>query len=180
MQSLKRPVYINRFIIDNDFINKLKPLLRNDNLDISEHNRWNVQQLLFGYSPCDESVDKEFEELNKKLDRDERNEWREKYASEYSGGTKKWEQLTLLEQLEAKEKDKERYSKTTYGKYDSKKKEYKEGLDRIHPNICEYEHLNKVDSGAKSYDETLNSAIPRILHLVEKHNAHNVDIDRNC
>lgn len=167
---------------DNDFINKLKPLLGNTNLNISEHNRWNMQQLLFGYSPCDESVDKEFEELNKKLDKKERDKWREKYASEYSGGTKKWEQLTLLEQLEAKDNDnvKDRYSETTNGKYDSKKKEYKEGLDRIHPNICEYEHLNKVDSGAKSYDETLNGAIPRILHLVEKHNAHNVDIDRNC
>ena len=181
IRSVMNEIRISKTEIEYKYVLKPYKIFTSKYLAISEHNRWNMQQLLFGYSPCDESVDKEFEELNKKLDRDERNEWRNEYASKYSkGANKSWDGLTPLEQLEAKEKDKERYSKTTYGKYDSKKKEYKEGLDRIHPNICEYEHLDKVDSGAKSYDETLNSAIPRILHLVEKHNAHNVDIDRNC
>ncbi len=138
---------------DNDFINKLKPLLGNTNLNISEHNRWDIEQLLFGYSPCDEELDDIFKRNNKGKNIES---IRNDYAS--------WKRNNNL----------------NISSYDKIKDDVKETECRIHPNICEYEHLDEVDSGAKSCDETLNGAIPRILHLVEKHNAHNVDIDRNC
>ena len=54
-------------------------------------------------------------------------------------------------------------------KYDQKKKNCKDGVDRIHPNICEYYHLDEIDTGAKAYDKYLNKTIPRILELVDKH-----------
>ena len=34
-------------------------------LGIAEHNRWNMEQLLFGYLPCDKELDKIFEQINK-------------------------------------------------------------------------------------------------------------------
>ena len=40
-------------------------------LAICEHNRWNMQQLLLGYSPCDKELDKKFEDLNNHAQKDE-------------------------------------------------------------------------------------------------------------
>ena len=144
--------------------------MNNDNLAISEHNRWDIQQLLFGYSPCDEMIDEEFDLLNKKLDEKEKKDWKEKYVKDNFDGNniKKWSDLSPLEQMKAKED--ESYSKTSYGIYDKKKKDYKEGVNRLHPNICEFEHLDEIDSEAKDYDKYLNNAIPRILELVDGYN----------
>ena len=156
---------------DVEFLENLKPLMGNDELAISEHNRWDIQQLLFGYSPCCDKVDKEFKKLNGKLDKDERNAWREKYVKDNFKDNdiiKGWGDLSPLQQLKAK--DEESYSKTSYGIYDKKKKDFKEGVNRLHPNICEFEHLSEIDSGAKDYDKTLNNAIPRILELVDGYN----------
>ena len=48
------------------------------------------------------------------------------------------------------------------------KKDVKESELRMHPNICEFEHLDIVDSDAKSYDKMLNTnAIPEIILLVD-------------
>ena len=47
------------------------------------------------------------------------------------------------------------------------KDDVKECPLRIHPNICSFEHLAKVDSGAQKYDEDLNSAIPVIISVVD-------------
>lgn len=143
----------------------LMTLLKSEVLAVTEHNRWNIQQLVLGYSPCNEAKDNEFKRLNKNLNKEDRNEWRDKYAE--SKG-KKWDDLSPLEQLKAR--GDESYFKTTYGKYDCEKNKCKEGVDRIHPNICEYHHLDEIDSGAKIYDETLNKSIPRILELVDNHN----------
>lgn len=156
---------------DVEFLENLKPLMGDDELAISEHNRWDIQQLLFGYSPCCDKVDKEFKKLNGKLDKDERNAWREKYVKDNFKDNdiiKGWGDLSPLQQLKAK--DEESYSKTSYGIYDKKKKDFKEGVNRLHPNICEFEHLSEIDSGAKGYDKTLNNAIPRILELVDGYN----------
>ena len=59
------------------------------------------------------------------------------------------------------------YLKTTKGNFDKEKNTIKIGSYRKHPNICCYDHLDNVDSGAKSYDEYLNNAIPDIIELVD-------------
>lgn len=38
---------------------------------------------------------------------------------------------------------------------------------KVHPNICDFDHLDKIDPGAKQYDENLNNAIPTILAAVD-------------
>ncbi len=103
-----------------------KALFADDCMGRTEHNRWTLQQLLFGYSPCDAESDKEFEKLNTSADKEDK---------------KRFKQL---------------------------KQSYKEGEHRIHPNICDFNHLDKVDSGAKGYDAKLNSIIPVILHLTDE------------
>lgn len=37
----------------------------------------------------------------------------------------------------------------------------------MHANICSYDHIDVVDSGAKGYDETLNSKIPMFIEKVD-------------
>ena len=51
--------------------------------------------------------------------------------------------------------------------FKSKKDDCKEGENRIHPNICAYDHLDDIDFGAKSYDIFLNSIIPTIRLLID-------------
>ena len=47
------------------------------------------------------------------------------------------------------------------------KKELKLSAAKVHPNICDYEHLSHIDPAAKAYDIQLIYAIPKILSLVE-------------
>ena len=108
-------------------------------LGIAEHNRWNMEQLLFGYMPCDRELDKIFEQINKEGMNDS-------VKDEYES----WKQKNGV-------------NKTDYKKI----KDDVKGLEyRIHPNICEFLHLDKVDKGAKEYDSMLNNAIVKILDLV--------------
>ena len=153
IRSVMNEIRISKTEIEYKYVLKPYKIFTSKYLAISEHNRWNMQQLLFGYSPCDEELDDIFKRNNKGKNM-------ESIRNDYTS----WKRNNNL----------------NISSYDKIKDDVKETECRIHPNICEYEHLDEVDSGAKSYDETLNSAIPRILHLVEKHNAHNVDIDRNC
>ncbi len=133
------------------------------NLHIAEHNRWNIQQLLFGYSPCSPEEDAELARLdgNRRSDKgkESRNEWRKNVN---------WSNLTPLQKTRTKKSD-EGYLKTEHGIYDMYKNALKEGKERKHPNICDYEHLSIVDSEAKDYDETLNKIIPMIIMKVNLH-----------
>lgn len=88
----------------------------------AEHNRWNMEQLLMGYSPCQKADD----DLLQTLVRDEQTE--EQYQT---------------------------------------KKALKLSAAKVHPNICDYEHLSLIDPNAKEYDIQLIYAIPRILMLVD-------------
>ena len=126
-----------------------------------EHNRWNVQQLLMGYSPCDKDTDSEFRRLN------------DEYANAYAAfkawsKTVGWEKLSKEKQAMlmmseecciALNRAKEAFKSTKEG--------CKECEDRVHPNICSFDHLDYVDFGAKSYDIYLNSVIPTIKLLVD-------------
>lgn len=89
----------------------------------SEHNRWNIDRLLLGYSPC---------------------------------GSKKDMQLRqyILQKLQ--------------NEIDILKNDLKSSPARVHPNICDHEHLKEIDTEAYPYDKKLNSYIPRIFSLVEK------------
>jgi hypothetical protein len=108
-------------------------------LGIAEHNRWNMEQLLFGYLPCDKELDKIFEQINKEGMNDS---VKEEYEL--------WKQKNGI-------------NKTDYKKI----KDDVKGLEyRIHPNICEFLHLDNVDKDAKGYDSMLNNAIAKILDLV--------------
>ena len=125
-----------------------------------EHNRWNIQQLLFGYATCTKMDDEKFKMLNEK---------REKAKSMYDDWKENvgWKSMSPLERIECKDKNTE-YANLPHGVYDKEKKNLKTGLDRIHPNICDYNHLDEIDSGAKGYDEYINAIIPEILKLVDK------------
>ena len=91
-------------------------------LAVCEHNRWNLQQLLLGFTPCSKEKD---EKLRKAV-------------------------------VDGNETEVNRI-----------KEELKSSYERIHPNICDFNHLAKVDPGAQPYDGGLNAAIPRILQLVD-------------
>ncbi len=102
--------------------------LLDDAMARCEHNRWNAQQLLLGYAPCDKSTFEKFCRLNEIQDTEE--------------GKQAYKIMKIA---------------------------CKEGEYRMHPNICDYDSLNKVDKGAKKYDIVLNNAIPQILQLVDNH-----------
>ena len=126
---------------DDDFTEKLGSMMEDEALAISEHNRWNMQQLLLGYSPCDAELDRIFERINNKesdeIVRKDYQEWKKKNHVGESTSV-------------------------------NIKKDVKESELRMHPNICEFEHLDIVDSDAKSYDKMLNTnAIPEIILLVD-------------
>ena len=131
----------------------------------SEHNRWNVQQLLQGYFPCSKPIDDEFADLNAtfKAANDALCEWRK-----ING----WKNLSKEEQEVMKRsndtcKKLEEKNKASKEAFKEKKDLYKEGEYRIHPNICAYDHLDNVDFGAKSYDIFLNNIIPTIKLLID-------------
>ena len=50
---------------------------------------------------------------------------------------------------------------------DKKRKDLKSPKNKIHYCICDFDHLEAVDPGAKGYDEKLNNDIPTILELVD-------------
>lgn len=155
-----------------------------------EHNRWNVQQLLLGYSPCPQNVDSEFQslEMNKVTDsaRQKRNELRERFAQDIYNC--EWadlnpfqrQKLTIGDSSLCKDgecenmeickkyaKYRDEYYKTPHGIFDKVKENYKTGENRMHANICSYDHLDVVDSGAKGYDVTLNSKISMFIEKVD-------------
>ena len=152
----------NKYFADSMY-QKLRSMSKNEDCqDIMarcEHNRWNVQQLLLGFSPADEKKLEEFAKLNAALDddaREQRSNWREKIG---------WNRMEPLQQKRAKE-DRE-YKLLPHGQYDEKKNELKHGPRHIHPNIVHYDLLNVYDSGAKGYDVALNNGIPDILQMVD-------------
>ena len=127
-------------------LNALKEAIDNnaDALARCEHNRWNIQQLILGYSPCDEELDKIFELRNiegkKSLKvKEEYLEWKKRMLN-VSGN------INSLGDI---------------------KDDVKECQLRIHPNLCCYDHLMKVDSGAQKYDADLNNAILKIITIVD-------------
>lgn len=138
------PSAIKEKLINNkeETLNVIRAALdvNSKSLAICEHNRWNIQQLLMGYSPCDPELDMIFYEINEGVGHDKVSQ---KYIS--------WKLKNLQsDELQRKIKD-----------------DVKEGVLRIHPNICSFEHLAKVDSGALEYDLCLNNAIPQIISIVD-------------
>ncbi len=127
----------------------------------NEHNRWNVQQLLLGYSPCTKEIDEEFIPLNAALNAANTalEEWKK---------TVRWDNLTKEERkmLESSEPVFIEFKKARK-KLKDKKEAYKEGEERLHPNICAYDHLDDIDFGAKDYDTELNSIIHLIKSLID-------------
>ena len=108
----------------------------NDNVSIArcEHNRWNVQQLLLGYLPCDRQTFVELQEMNRVINRE----------------------TTAPDII-----------KSVRSEFDSRKKKAKESELRMHPNICDYDLLDSVDSDARDYDRILVNAIYKIIDLVD-------------
>lgn len=113
------PIFDNR-----SFVQDVKSVIQSHASIVAkcEHNRWNVEQLLMGFTPMKSADDEQFRKL-------------------------------------VDENNKEKINK--------KKSELKESSAKVHPNICDFEHLNMVDPGAKKYDYALNVAIPDILIRVD-------------
>lgn len=129
-------------------------------LAVTEHNRWNMQQLLLGYSGCNKEQDEEFKKLNTAVTED---------IEAYSKWKKNnnFNSLKPIEKLNLKRTDSD-YKKLAVYEFDKYKNECKESSYRRHPNICCYSHLSKVDSGAYSYDKDLNNmGIKYILRYVD-------------
>ena len=116
--------YGNPIFDNQSFVQDVKSVLQSHASIVAkcEHNRWNVEQLLMGFTPMKSADDEQFRIL-------------------------------------VAEKDEE--------KIDNKKSELKKSSAKVHPNICDFEHLNMVDPGAKKYDYALNVAIPDILIRVD-------------
>lgn len=127
--------------------------------------------MMLGYSPCTKDIDDEFQRLNANSKSAEakqmRDEWRIKIG---------WNTLSPLSQLIAKQSPE--YLLLAHGQFDERKRLCKEDSDRMHPNICEYSHLDDVDYGAKNFDLYLNNAIPKILEMVGDHSTVNATTDR--
>ena len=111
-----------------------------DALEVCEHNRWDIQQLLMGYSPADEELDAIFGRINNGEDKS-------LIDKDYA--------LWRAKNLKVAEFNKKI------------KVDVKECPLRIHPNICSFDHLDKVDSGAKKYDSDLCNSIPDIIRIVD-------------
>lgn len=88
----------------------------------SEHNRWNMEQLMMGYTPCGKADDEMLKEYVKQQD------------------------VEALRKL---------------------KNGLKLSAAKVHPNICDYAHLDRTDPAAKAYDIQLIYAIPKMLELVK-------------
>lgn len=116
--------YGNPIFDNQSFVQDVKSVLQSHAPIVAkcEHNRWNVEQLLMGFTPMKSADDEQFRIL-------------------------------------VAENDEEKINK--------KKSELKESSAKVHPNICDFEHLNMVDPGAKKYDYALNVAIPDILIRVD-------------
>lgn len=113
------PIFDNR-----SFVQDVKSVLQSHASIVAkcEHNRWNIEQLLMGFTPMKSADDEQFRKL-------------------------------------VAENNEEKINK--------KKSELKESSAKVHPNICDFEHLNMVDPDAKKYDYALNMAIPDILIRVD-------------
>ena len=109
-------------IYTTDFLKRITNTIHEQShvLAQCEHNRWNVEKLLVGFSPIDEDDDKQLQQM-------------------------------VRDGLPVK----------------TLKNKLKSSPMNIHPNICDFEHLDKVDPEAKDYDSMLNDAIPYILILVD-------------
>ena len=116
--------YGNPIFDNQSFVQDVKSVLQSHASIIAkcEHNRWNVEQLLMGFTPMKSADDEQF-------------------------------RILVAENEEKKIK--------------KKKSELKESSAKVHPNICDFEHLNMVDPDAKKYDYALNVAIPDILIRVD-------------
>lgn len=113
------PIFDNR-----SFVQDVKSVIQSHASIVAkcEHNRWNTEQLLMGFTPMKSADDEQF-------------------------------RILVAENDEEKIKN--------------KKSELKKSSAKVHPNICDFEHLNMVDPGAKKYDYALNVAIPDILIRVD-------------
>ena len=150
-------------IFDNEnfYLELARAIQANESvLEICEHNRWNVQQLLAGFAPCSADEFEKFKQLNAALDDKERKKWRKEVN---------WANYGPLKQNELKQR--EDYKLLSYGKYELAKEAAKDGGLHIHPNICDFYQLKLVDKGAAGYDQALNIAIPQILVLVDGHHS---------
>jgi hypothetical protein len=167
-----------------------------------EHNRWNVQQLLLGFSPADAKKfaelceDQAAEKANVSPIKDEIKTHKENIINQlvelnkqihYTNGDVQDKSFTSLlefiEKNEKKEEIKNNYKDLfaaieTLAKKEEKIKEEQKPLkdkkavlkspkNKIHCCICDFNHLEAVDPGAKDYDEKLNNGIPIILKLVD-------------
>jgi hypothetical protein len=102
----------------------------------SEHNRWNMEQLMVGLSPCEKSDDDRLRQL-------------------------------ILEQQEAKNAGMTQQADQAEKAQKELKSLLKKSAANVHPNICDFDHLDITDPRSKEYDIALCRAIPRILMMVD-------------
>ena len=119
-------------------------------MELFEHNSWNIQQLLLRYSAGNKEADEIFE-LRNKLGKEDKT-----VKQKYIG----WKERAVG-------------VKTEIDKLNDIKDDVKECKLRLHPNLCDYDHLDIVDSGAKKYNKDLNNAIFKIISIVDGNNGKN-------
>lgn len=104
-----------------------------------EHNRWNVEKLLMGYRPLRDRLIKNEDEIKQIV----------KFLSTENASGESIEKIKLGKQNE-------RY---IYISEKSIKKYYKDGPQKIHPNICPYDDIFLPNSD-KEYDICFTLALP--------------------
>lgn len=102
-----------------------------------EHNRWNFQQLILGYAPCDKEAANELIRANELI-------------------VKAKKENASSDNIELCKKG-----------YDDIKTRLTNSVYHYHPCLRDYSLLDDIDAGAKAYDETLNSGIAAILQKVD-------------
>jgi hypothetical protein len=177
-----------------------------------EHNRWDVQQLLLGFTPADKTTcqyicteqkktAKQLSPLSKKKEKfikdntnylkklleDIKNKFPANDLTENVDDLNFTELLAFIAEKNKKIKqeknqiviDAEMSAQLQVMKECEEKinainkpltqykKALKSPINKIHYCICDFDHLDAVDPGAKLYDQKLNEGIPLILKLVD-------------
>ncbi len=205
--------YNNPAFFTEGWSEDVKPALKEaKGLAECEHNRWDVQQLLLGFTPADKTTyqyicteqkktAKQLSPLSKKKEKfikdntnylkrlleDIKNKFPANdltenvddlnftellaFIAEKNKKIKKEEnQIVIIAEMSAQlqaMKECEEKINAINKPLTQYKKALKSPINKIHYCICDFDHLDAVDPGAKLYDQKLNEGIPLILKLVD-------------
>ena len=188
---MARGGYGNPMFNQCDLLLRLENALQNaEGLAECEHNRWNTQQLLLGFTPASCEIYKELTEKTLRLNslkQQKKNSVLENNDNlnmllqhiEYPD-YKDLQDVRFKELLDFISKKKINLEsemlqlllnikklEEEIDNINQRKRELKSPTNKIHYCICDFDHIDPVDPYAKDYDAMLNKGIPLILMHVD-------------